>query len=103
MPLTAEPSFASRTSPTKLASAPTSRRPRVSDSSARPMSKSSFCTRTVGTLPSGHGRKERHFIARLEGRGEVGHLLVHGHAPGLAGREGLGPARVARTQLIHQR
>ena len=41
---------------------------------------------------AGHRREERHLVAGLERRGDVGHLLVHRHAQVLAGREGLGPA-----------
>ena len=44
------PSLASRTRPTKLARPPTSERPRVRDSSSRPTSKSSVCTRTRATF-----------------------------------------------------
>src|SRR5258708_7472842 len=102
MPLTRDPSFASRTRPTKLASAPTSARSRVSASSSRPVSKSSCWTRTRGKLASRDRWKERNLIAGTHGRGRARHLLVHRYAPWAPGREGLGPARVARTQLVDE-
>src|SRR5689334_6864952 len=104
MALTASPSFAARTRPTKLAWAPTSLRPRVMASSSRPVSKSPSCTRTfAATLTSRDRWKERHLVARLHGRGEARHLLVHGHAPGLAGRERLGPAGAAGAEGVDHR
>src|SRR5689334_8162751 len=103
MPWIAWPSLASRTRPTKLARPPTSRRPRVSASSSRPTSKSSFCTRTRSTSAAGDRGKERDLVAGLHGGGEVGHLLVHGDAPLLAGSERLGPTAFARTKLVQER
>src|SRR5258707_3927479 len=103
MPRMAGPSFASRTNPTKLATAPTSFRPPVNASSSRPTSKSSACTRTIAIAAPGDGREESHFVAHLERRREIRHLLVHRHAPGLAGREGIRPGRVAGTQVLDQR
>src|SRR5258706_1827576 len=104
MPRMGWPSFTSRTSPTKLASAPTSARPRVSDSSSRPTSKSPDWTRTLSMrpLPAGDGRKERDLVAGLEWRRGMGHLLVHRDAPLFRRGEGLGPARVPRAQVLHQ-
>src|SRR5579862_5309823 len=103
MPEMAWPSLASRTRPMKLATAPTSTRPRVSDSSSRPTSKSCSWTRTVGMLAARDRRKEGHLVARLDGRGGIRHALVHGHAPRLRGSERLAPARVAGAQLLDQR
>src|SRR5260221_9148162 len=100
MPRMAWPSFASRTNPTKLATAPTSLRPPVIASSSLPTSKSSACTRTIAISASGDGRAESHFVAHLERRLETRHLLVHRHAPRLARREGIRPARLAATQLV---
>src|SRR6185312_9117209 len=102
MPRISRPSFASRTRPTKLASAPTSTRPRVSASSSRPTSKSSAWTRTNGTSASGDRREEGDLVAGLQGRGGIGHALVHGDAPGLARSEGRRPAIVALPQLLHE-
>src|SRR6266852_1592445 len=96
------PSFSSRTRPTKLATAPTSLRPRVSASSSRPTSKSASWTRTRGTSASGDGREEGDLVAGLERRRGIGHLLVHGDAPALAGGERLGPALVAIAQLLDE-
>src|SRR6185503_16505237 len=93
------PSLVSRTSPMKLATAPTSRRPFVSASSSRPASKSSAWIRMKGTLTSGHRREERDLVPRLDRRREVRHVLVHGDAKALVGRERVGPLRVAITQL----
>src|SRR5260221_12145404 len=103
MPRMAWPSFAWWTNPTKLATAPTSLRPPVNASSSGPTSKSSACTRTIAISASGDGREESHFVAHLERRRETRHLLVHRHAPGLAGREGIRPGRVAGTQVVDQR
>src|SRR6185295_19866703 len=99
MPRMAWPSLASRTRPTKLASPPTSLRPRVSDSSSRPTSKSSVWTRTRAISAARDRGKERHLVARLHRRRKVGHLLVHRHAPALSGCERLGPAAIALAQL----
>src|SRR5437870_7451467 len=96
------PSLSSRTRPTKLASAPTSLRPRASASSSRPTSKSASWMRTRGTSASGDGREEGDLVARLERRRGIGHLLVDGDAPALAGGERLGPALVAIAQLLEQ-
>src|SRR4051812_32863904 len=103
MPLTALPSLEARTSPVKLATAPTSVRPRVSASSSRPVSKSSAWMRTEGISAAGDRGKERHFVTGLERRGKVGHLLVHRDAPLLAGGERLAPAAIARAQAVEQR
>src|ERR1700739_2163011 len=102
MALTAEPSFAARTSPTKLAWAPTSVRPRVIASSSRPASKSSSWIRTRATLAPRDRREERDLVARVHRRVEVRHLLVHGHAPRAARREGLGPAAASLAQRIDE-
>src|SRR5579862_8113287 len=103
MALTAEPSFASRTSPVKLASAPTSLRPRVIASSSRPVSKSASWMRTVGTLAPGHRREECDLVAGFHRRGEVRHLLVDGDAPRFSGREGLAPQAVTIAKLVDER
>src|SRR4029078_4839433 len=77
-------------------------RPRVNASTSRPASKSASCTRTRGTLASGHRRKQRYLVAGLERRRRIGHLLVHRDAPALARRERLGPALVAIAKLLQQ-
>src|SRR5438105_368083 len=102
MPAMASPSFSPRTSPTKLAIAPISLRPRASASSSCPTSKSVSCTRTRATLASRHRRKERDFVAGTQRRREIRHLLVDRDAPALAGRERVGPGIAAAAQLVDE-
>src|SRR5215469_7538467 len=56
----------SRTVPTKVTMPPMVVLPRVSVSISRPTSKSSRWTRIMAASTAGHGRKQRHFVARLE-------------------------------------
>src|SRR4051812_37898583 len=106
MPPTLAPSLTSRTSPTKLAmaptAAPTSARPAASASSSALTSKSPAWMRTPMLAP-GHWRKEGHFVAGLEQRRRHRHVLVHGRAQGPAGLERLAPSVAARSQLGAQR
>src|SRR5438477_541350 len=116
MPAMASPSFSPRTSPTKLAIAPISLRPRASASSSRPTSKSVSCTRTRGTLASRHRRKERDLVAGtqrrrrvapvdLDLRNRLGLVALDEHE--VAGREPLQLVLQRRlrgtTQLVHER
>src|SRR5215472_9310754 len=72
---TAAPSFASRHTPMKVATAPTRGLPRRSAAISAPASKSAVWMRTV-TSASRHRRKERDLVAGLHrGRG-LRHLLV---------------------------
>src|SRR5215470_750397 len=99
---TAAPPAMSRTSPTTLATPPTSVRPAVSAASSAPTSKSSCWTLIIGLSAAGHRREQRHLVAGLHGMIERGVLLIDGDPDDGAVGEGSRVLRTARGQPVEQ-
>src|SRR5579863_6448089 len=89
----------SRTRPTKLATPPMRVLPRLSASNSAPTSKSSRCTRIIGS-PSGHRREERDLVAVRERMAAPDIIVIDRDADRLGFRERLAPAGAARPQPL---
>src|ERR1700691_1484254 len=100
MPAMALPSLTSRTSPTKVATAPTLGLPARSLASSAETSKSSVCTRIISA--PGHRREESDSIASFEPGIGICHYLVHCHAHVAVQRQ-RPPLAAARNQLRRKR
>src|SRR5581483_8306583 len=98
----APPEPSPRTVPVKVTMAPMSVRPAVRRRTSAEMSKSSFCTRTLTALASGHRREEGDLARPGQARGGLDVGAVDGRADHVGAGEGLGVLGSTALEPGHQ-